>query len=88
MIFYQIHELIMQDHRISAKSIAEQLDISSERVESINNENLDIRKLSAKRVAKCLNTDEKRQRLSKFWIFLRDENGFLSRLVTMEETWW
>jgi len=31
----QIHELILEDRRISAKSIAEKLDISRERVRSI-----------------------------------------------------
>ena len=34
-IIYQIHELILEDRRILAKSIAEQLGISRERVESI-----------------------------------------------------
>jgi hypothetical protein len=47
---------------ISAKSIAEQLVISRERVGSIILEDLDMRKLSAKWVPKCLNTDQKRQR--------------------------
>jgi predicted HTH transcriptional regulator len=42
----QIHELISEDRRISAKSIAEQLGISRERVGSIINEGLDMRKLS------------------------------------------
>ena len=44
----QIHELILVDRRISAKSVAEQLGISRERVGSIFLEDLDIRKLSAK----------------------------------------
>jgi len=48
-------------------------------------------KLSAKWVLKCLNTDQKRQRcqLSKQLLefFQRDPNDFLSRLVTMDETW-
>ena len=44
----QIHELILEDRRISVKSIAEQLDISRERVGSIIHEDLDIRKFSAK----------------------------------------
>jgi len=57
----QIHELILQDRRISAKSIAEQLGISRERVGSIILEDLDMRKLSAKWVSKCLNADQKRQ---------------------------
>jgi len=34
-IIDQIHELILEDHRISAKLIAEQLGISRERVGSI-----------------------------------------------------
>jgi len=46
-IIDQIHELILEDRRISAKSIAEQLGISRERVGSIIHEDLDMRKLSA-----------------------------------------
>jgi len=48
----QIHELIFEDRRISAKSIAEQLGISRERVGSIIHEDLAMRKLSAKWVPK------------------------------------
>jgi len=60
-IIDQIHELILEDHRISAKPIAEQLGISRERVGSIIHEDLDMRKLSMKWVLKCLNADKKRQ---------------------------
>jgi len=86
----QINELILEHHRISAKSIAEQLGISRERVGSIIHEYLHMRKLSAKWVPKCLNADQKRQRYQ--WsehlleFFRRDQNDFLSRLVTMDET--
>ena len=52
-IIDQIHDLILEDLWISAKSIAEQLGISCERVGSINHEDLDMRKLSAKWVPKC-----------------------------------
>jgi len=61
-IIDQINELILEDRRISAKSIAEQLGISRERVGFIMHEDLDMRKLSAKWVPKCLNADHKRQR--------------------------
>jgi len=61
-IIGQVHELILEDRRISAKSITEQLRISRERVGSIIREDLDMRKLSAKWVPKCLNADPKRQR--------------------------
>jgi len=60
-IIDQIHELILEDRWISAKSIAEQLGILRELVGSIIHEDLDMRKLSAKWVPKCLNADQKRQ---------------------------
>jgi len=61
-IIEQIHEFILEDRRISAKSIAEQLGISRERVGSVIHEDLGMRKLSAKWVPKCLNAHQKRQR--------------------------
>jgi len=89
-IIDQIHELILEDRRNSAKSIGEQLGISPERVGSII-QDLDMRKLSAKWVPKCLNEDKKRQRCQSSEQILeflrRDPNDFLSRLVTMDETW-
>jgi hypothetical protein len=52
----------LENRRISAKSVAEQLGISGERVGSIIHEDLDMRKLSAKWFSKFLNADQKRQR--------------------------
>jgi len=60
-IIDQIHELILEDRWLSAKSIAEQLGISRERVATIIHEDLDMRKLSMKWVSKCLNADQKSQ---------------------------
>ena len=90
-IIDQIHELMWEDRRISAKSIAEQLGISRGRVVSIIHEDLDMRKLSAKWVPQCLNVVHKRQRCQSFELhlefFRRDANDFLSRLATMDESW-
>jgi len=90
-IIDQIHELILEDRQISAKSIAEQLGISREHVGSIIHEDLDMRKLSAKWVPKCLNADQKRQWCQSSQQILEfyqcDPNDFLSRLVTMDKTW-
>ena len=58
-IIDQIHDLILENRRILAKSVAEKLGISRERVGSIIHEDLDIRNLSAKLVPKCLNADQK-----------------------------
>jgi len=83
-IIDQIHEIILEDRQISAKSIAEQLGISRERVGSIIHEDLEMRKLSAKWVPKCLNADLKHQRCQSseqvLEFFRRDPNDLLSRL--------
>ena len=62
----QIHELILEDRRISTKAITGQLGISREWVGSIIHEDLDMRKLSAKWVPKYLNADQKRQRCQSY----------------------
>ena len=56
-IIDQIRELILEDRRISAKSIAEQLGFSRDRVTSTIHEDLAMRKLSGKWVLKCVNAD-------------------------------
>jgi len=90
-IIDEIHEIILEDRRISDKSIVEQLGISREWVGSIILEDLDMRKLSVKWVRKCLNADQKRQWCQSseqhLEFFRRDPYDFLSRLVTMDETW-
>ena len=89
-IIDQIHELILEDLWISAKSIAEQLGISRERVGSIIHEDLNMRKFSAKWVSKCLTTDQKRQRgqsseqLLEFFSAIQMISCW-ARLVTMDE---
>jgi len=72
-IIDQFHELILEDRRILAKSIAEQLDVSRERVGSMIHEDLNMRKLSAKWVPKYLNADRERQRCQsseQIWNFI------------------
>ena len=84
-IIDQIHELILEDSRISAKPIAEQLDISRERVGSIIHEDLDMRKLSANWVPNCLNADQKYQRCQSseqlLEFFRPDPNNVLSGAI-------
>ena len=84
-IIDQTHELILEDRRISTKSVAEQLGISRERVGSIIHEDLDMRKLSAKWVPKCLNADQKLQLCQsseqRLEFFRPDPNDFLSSTI-------
>jgi predicted regulator of amino acid metabolism with ACT domain len=58
-----IHSMILGDRRISAEKIAETLAISRESVGYTIHEILDTRKLSAKWVPKCLNADQKCDRV-------------------------
>ena len=80
-IIDQIHEIILEDRRISLKSIAEQLGISREHL----HEDSDMRTLSAKWVPKCLNADQKRQGCQSseqiLEFFRRDPNDFLSGAI-------
>jgi len=85
----RIHEINLEDCRISAKSITEQLGISRERAGSIIHEDLDMGKLSAKWVPKCLNADQN-QRSSEQLLDFFGAIQMIScraRLVTMDETW-
>jgi len=90
-IIDQIHELILEDCRISSELIAEQLSISRGRVGPIIHEDLDMRKLSAKWIPKCLHTDQKCQQCQSskqlLEFFRHNPNDFLPQLVTMDETW-
>ena len=63
-IIDKIHELILEDHRIYATSIAEQLGISRDRVGSIIYEDLDMRKLSAEVGPKMLERGSKMSTVS------------------------
>ena len=72
----QIHELILVDTRISAKSITEQLGISREWIGSIIHADVDLQKLSVKWVPKTLNAYQNLLRRlapltfwSAFWYF-------------------
>ena len=91
-IIDQFHELIFEDRRISAKLTAEQLGVSRERVGSIIHEDLDMRKLSAKWVPKCLKEDKKCQQCQsseQIWNFFGAIQiiSCRTRLVTRDETW-
>jgi hypothetical protein len=89
-IIDHFHELTLEDHRISAKSIAEQLGILRKWVGSIIHKDFNMWKLCTKRVPRCLNADQKCQwcqsseQLLEY--FRRNPNDFLSRLVTMDKT--
>jgi len=84
-IIGQIQELILEDRRFSDNSIAEQLGISRERVGSTIHEDLDMRKVYAKWVVKCLKAGQKRHRCQSseqlLEFFRHDPNDFMSGAI-------
>ena len=86
-----IHDMIMEECRISAESIATYLGISREKVGAIIHSDLEMRNLAAKWILKLLTTEQKRKRVDSLVAvlehFARNESDFLGKLVTGDETW-
>ncbi|XP_069832276.1 histone-lysine N-methyltransferase SETMAR-like [Dendropsophus ebraccatus] len=85
-----LHNLILENCRISAKGIANIIGISCELVFVIIHKHLNMKKLSAKWVPKCLTTDQKSMRVktsSFICQHFKTIMNFLDQLVSMYETW-
>ena len=65
-IMVQIHELILVNTRISAKSVSEHLGISREWVGSVIHADVDMQNLSVKWVPKCLEAYQNLQRFQTY----------------------
>jgi hypothetical protein len=85
-IIDQIHELILGDLRISAKSIAEQLGFSRQSFRNIWTCGGSPRSESRNAWTLIKNVNGA-SRLSNFGFFGGDPNDFLLRPVTMDENW-
>ncbi|XP_023240993.1 uncharacterized protein LOC111639353 [Centruroides sculpturatus] len=85
------HDLIIKDHCILVKMIAEILQISCKRVSSIICDNRDMQKLSARQIPKLFNADQKwnymiasKAILTQFYTSAED---FVAKFVTTDEMW-
>ncbi|UYV84538.1 hypothetical protein LAZ67_X002509 [Cordylochernes scorpioides] len=87
----KIHVLVMLDRRMTVRRIEETLGILKTTVDWIMRENLGLGKLSARWVPKLLTSDQKavwRKLFSdNLALFEANPEEFLSRFVTMDETW-
>jgi histone-lysine N-methyltransferase SETMAR len=84
-------KLVMQDRRIKLRELAAILGMSKERVGSIVHEHLRMRKLSARWVPRNLSLQDRHERMEcsreLLGIYEADEDGFVVRVVTGDETW-
>ncbi|GBP10054.1 Putative uncharacterized protein FLJ37770 [Eumeta japonica] len=87
----KIEKLVLADRRIKLWQIAEELQISKERVGEIIHEHMNMRKISARWVPKMLTPFDKQRRLqtSKDFLELVRDNidEICDRIVTVDETW-
>ncbi|GBP09864.1 Histone-lysine N-methyltransferase SETMAR [Eumeta japonica] len=87
----KIEKLVLADRRIKLWQIAEELQISKERVGEIIHEHMNMRKISAHWVPKMLTPFDKQRRLqtSKDFLELAGDNidEICDRIVTVDETW-
>lgn len=87
----EIHQIVLDNRRVKVREIAEAMSMSKERVCYVLNEDLGMRKLSARWVPRLLTLDQKRVRMniSKALLaqFRRNKPEFWRRLITVDETW-
>ncbi|XP_029657123.1 protein GVQW3-like [Octopus sinensis] len=82
--------MILQDHRISCRQIAERLGVSNERADNIVEKELGFSKVSAMWVPRPLTPEQKRTRCTlstrTLELFEADEENFLACFITMDES--
>ncbi|GBP81275.1 Histone-lysine N-methyltransferase SETMAR [Eumeta japonica] len=87
----KIEKLVLADRRIKLWHIAEELQISKERVGGIIHEHMNMRKISARWVPKMLTPFDKQRRLqtNKDFLGLVGDNidEICDLIVTVDETW-
>lgn len=87
----KVHQLVLDDRRIKVREIAEIMKMSKETVCHILNQDLGMRKLSARWVPRLLTLDHKRARMNISSALLAQFRGnkteFWRRLITVDETW-
>ncbi|GFX30089.1 histone-lysine N-methyltransferase SETMAR [Trichonephila clavipes] len=86
----KVHQMVLDDHRIKVREIAEVMNMSKERVCHILNQHLGMRKLSALWMPRLLTLDQKHVRMNipnaLLAQFRRNKSEFWSRLITVDVT--
>ncbi|UYV73518.1 KDM1A [Cordylochernes scorpioides] len=86
----QVEKMILANHRITVREVAEDLNISIGLCHSIFINDLGMRRVTAKFVPKLLNCDQKQHRMNianEMLDSVRDDPNLLQRVITGDEAW-
>ena len=83
----KIRHILRENHRLTVRSIAEQVNIDRETVKKILTEDLDMRKVCAKVVPKELTEEQKQRRVTICQDVLERQDDILGRVITGDEIW-
>ncbi|XP_062618459.1 histone-lysine N-methyltransferase SETMAR-like [Saccostrea cucullata] len=86
----RISNVMERDGRVTVAELASMFDISSGTAFTILSQHLDMKRVSARWIPKLLTDEDKTKRLQLSRAFLRrysNEDNFLQRIVTTDETW-
>jgi len=83
----KICQIVCENHRLTVRSIAEQVNIDRKTVRKILTEDLDMRKVCAKMVPKELTEEQKQRRVTICQDLLKRQGDILGRVITGDETW-
>jgi len=82
-----VPQIVRENHRLTVRSITEQVNIDRETVTKILTEDLDMRKVCAKMVPKELNEEQKQRRVTICQDLLERQDNILVRVITGDDTW-
>ena len=87
----KVQDMVMDDRRVTTRTIAEALQISQERVQHILSHILGMNKVSSHWVPRLLTVNQKQERvklsIENLKLFEFDPEDFTARFITMDETW-
>jgi len=83
----KICQIVLENRRLTFRSIAEQMDIDRETVRKILTEDLDIRTVCAKMVPKELTREQNQRRVTICQDLLEMQDDILGHVITGDETW-
>lgn len=87
----KIEDIVLADRRVTVRHLAEVTGISYGSVQNILTSKMNMKKVSARWVPRMLTDEQKKKRVdlsrANLAKFQADQENFLSRFVTMDETW-